>query len=129
MTADSAACRPTIGGFTLIEVVGALLVFSIAVIMLLQITTGLGRQVEYSAINSLITAEGRERLDSLDVAPYASIGVGEDVDTLSVRGVSYRLTQTVSQYTSLVRKVDVVIEPIGDSGPRFEASTYVTGGW
>ena len=54
----------------MIEVIGALLVFSVGVIMLLQITTSLSRQLEYAALNSLITAEGQERLDSMNALAF-----------------------------------------------------------
>ena len=53
------------GGFTLIEVVAALLTFSMGVIMMLKLTTSLSRSMEHSAVNSLITVEGQERMDSL----------------------------------------------------------------
>ena len=80
-------------------------------------------------MNSLITAEGQERLDSLNAFGYASLTMGSDVATLIVRGISYRRTQTVTQFTTLVRKVDVMIEPLAGSGPVFEASTYVSNAW
>ena len=122
--------RPQGAGFTLIEVIGALLVFSIGVIMLLQITTSLSARLEYAAISSLITAEGQERLDSLDALAYTSLAVGTDVDTMSIRGISYRLTQSISQFTALVRQADVVLEPLGSAtGPTFEASIFSSGAW
>jgi Tfp pilus assembly protein PilV len=122
--------RPRDGGFTLIEVVGALVVFSMGVIMLLSITRALSQRMEWSALNSLITAEGQERLDSLDVLSYGSLAVGSDVDTLSIRGISYRQTQTITQYTALVRRAVVTIEPLGTAdGPSFTATIYASDAW
>ncbi len=123
------APRSSRRGFTLIEVIGALLIFSAGVIMLLQITTSLSERLEYAALNSLITAEGQERLDSLGAFTYASLSIGTDVDTLSVRGVSYLRTQDVSQFTPLVRKVDVTLAPLAGTGPTFDAGTFVSDAW
>jgi Tfp pilus assembly protein PilV len=122
--------RPRIGGFTLIEVMGALLVFSAGLIMLLSITRSLSQRLEWAALNSLITAEGQERLDSLDAVTYPSLAVGSDVDTLTLRGVSYRRTQTITQFTALVRRAVVTIEPLGAAaGPTFEATIFSAGEW
>ena len=84
-------------GFTLIEVIGALLIFSVGVIMLLQLTTSLSRQLEYAAINSLITVEGQERLDSLGALAYSSLTVATNEATLTIRGVAYSRTESITQ--------------------------------
>ena len=117
------------GGFTLIEVIGALVVFSVGVIMLLQITGSLSSRLEWAALNSLITAEGQERLDSLDSVLYGALTVGTDVDTLTFRGIQYRRTQTVTQFTTLVREAEVVLEPLSGDGPTFHASIFASGSW
>lgn len=120
---------PGRGGFTLIEVMAALLVFSAGVIMMLGVTRGLSRSLEHSAINSLITAEGQERLDSLTSASYASLTPGAYTDTLSIRGIRYRRTLTVSQYSPLVKKVDVTVHPVSGPGPAYDASSYRSDTW
>ena len=125
----SAPPRRARGGFTLIEVVGALVVFSVGVIMLLQITSSLAARLEWSALNSLVAAEGQERLDSLDAVAYGSLAVGSDVDTLTFRGVAYRRMQTVTQFTTLVRAAQVVLEPVDGDGPTFEGNVLSTAGW
>jgi Tfp pilus assembly protein PilV len=122
--------RPRVGGFTLIEVIGALLVFSAGLIMLLSLTRSLAQRLEWAALNSLITTEGQERLDSLDAVAYPALAVGSDVDTLTVRGSSYRRTQTITQFTALVRRAVVRLEPLGSAdGPTFEATIYSSGEW
>ena len=76
------------------------------------------------------TAEGQERMDSLSAVAYASLALGTRQDTMIVRGVGYRKTATVSQYSPLVKRVEVTIEPLsGGSGPDYSASTYVAGKW
>jgi Tfp pilus assembly protein PilV len=118
------------GGFTLIEVVGALLIFCMGIIMLLSITRALSQRLEWSALNSLITAEGQERLDSLGALSYTSLPVATRTDTLSFRGISYRRLQVVTQQSPLVRKAAVTIEPLGSgAGPSFEATVFVADLW
>jgi prepilin-type N-terminal cleavage/methylation domain-containing protein len=117
-------------GFTLIEVIGALVVFSVGLIMLLSITRGLSQRLEFAALNSLITAEGQERVDSLGTLAYASLALGTDTDTVSFRGVAYRRLQVVTQYTPLVRQAAVTIEPIDSvSAPTFAATVFVSDPW
>jgi Tfp pilus assembly protein PilV len=118
------------GGFTLIEVIGALLIFSIGVIMLLQLTSSLSERLEYAALNSVITAEGQERMDSLSALSYSSFTVGVEVDTMTFRGVRYRRTQEVTQFRPLVREVELTIEPLGTAeGPSYTTSTLVSEAW
>lgn len=116
-------------GFTLIEVVGALLIFSAGVIMLLNLTGSLSRSLEYSAINSVITAEAQERIDSLGALSYASLTVATTQDALTFRGVSYQRTQTITQFSPLVRKVVVALMPVAGTGPSFSASIYLSDPW
>ena len=117
-------------GFTLIEVIGALLIFSAGVIMMLGVTRGLSASLEHSAINSLIAAEGQERMDSLTALTYANLPVGTRQDTLTFRGIRYRRRQVVTQYSPLVRKVDVTLDPLSSGvGPNFSASSYLSNPW
>ena len=117
-------------GFTLIEVVAALLVFSAGIIMMLGVTRGLSESLEHSAINSLISAEGQERMDSLTALAYGSLTVGTKQDTLTFRGIKYKRVQTVTQYSPLVKKVDVVLQMLSNEpGPSYSASSYLSDVW
>jgi Tfp pilus assembly protein PilV len=116
-------------GFTLIEVIGALLIFSAGVIMLLQITSSLSRSIEHSAVRSMITAEGQERVDSLNALAYSSLAVGTTNTTLTFRGISYTRTQAITQYSPLVKRVIVSLTPTAGTGPSFSATLYRTDAW
>lgn len=119
--------RPARKGFTLIEVIGALLIFSVGVIMVLQLTGSLSRQMEYAAKSSQLVALAQERLDSLEAMPFDSITVGTRQDTVSVRGVSYVRRATVTSVTGLLRRIDVSMSPqTTGQGPSFTATSYAT---
>lgn len=118
-------CPARRAGFTLIEVMAAFLVFSAGVLMMLGVTRGLSLSLEHSAINSLITAEGQERMDSLNAVSYASLTVGSVTDTITFRGIQYRRIQSVTQYSPLVKRVDVTLARLdGGVGASFSASSY-----
>lgn len=120
-------------GFTLIEVIGALLMFSVGIVMMLGLTGGLSRSLEHSAINSLIAVEGQERMDSLTALTYANLTIGVRQDTLTVRGVRYQRTQTVAlcpACSPLVKKIDVALAPVGTTpGPTYSATSYLADPW
>jgi prepilin-type N-terminal cleavage/methylation domain-containing protein len=116
-------------GFTLIEVTAALLVFSAGVLMMLGATRSLGQSLERSAINTLITADGQERMDSLVTASFTGLS-GSYADTLTYRGVQYRLTHAITVYSPLVKRIHVRIEPLsGGPGPSFDAVSYKADTW
>lgn len=116
-------------GFTLIEVIGALLIFSTGVIMLLRITGALSTSLEHSAINSVIAAEGQERVDSLSALGYASLATGTTTSSPTVRGIPYTQTQVISQYSPLVKEVVVTLARTTGTGPTFSATFYVADPW
>ena len=107
--------------------IGALLIFSMGVIMVLQLSTALSARMEYSAKTSVIVARAQERLDSLEALPFDSLSLGQDVDTLSVRGVRYILTAEVTEVTGVLYQIDVELAPsVAGSGPGYAATAYST---
>lgn len=129
----SVPCRgpgPSRRGFTLIEVIGALVIFSLGVIMVLQLTGALSRQMEYAAKSSELVARAQERLDSLEALPFDSITVGTQQDTLTVRGILYVLQATITSVTGLLRQIDVSVAPLtAGQGPSFSATSYAAARW
>ncbi len=115
--------------FTLIEVVGAILIFSAGVLMVIQLSRTLSVQMERSAVASVITAEVQEHMDSLTALPYTSVVVGSSSVTETVRGVSYRRTTTVSQYSPLLRRIVISMQPVSGSGPSRTSTSYSSDRW
>ena len=116
-------------GFTLIEVIGAILIFSVGVLMVLQITNALSRRTEYSAVNSTINVMGQQRIDSLSVLTYGSVAVTTTIDTVTIRNIRYKRQLVVSQYSPLVKKLDFTLSPVTGSWPTFDASTFLRDTW
>jgi hypothetical protein len=100
------------------------------VIMVLQLTGALTRQMTYSARSSELVARAQERLDSLEALPFDSITVGNRQDTLTVRGLRYVRRATVTSVTGLLRRIDVSLTPqTTGQGPSYTATSYAAARW
>ncbi len=116
-------------GFTLIEVLGALVVFSFGVLMVLRLVGALSLQMNAAAARSMVAVTVQSRLDSLASLPYDSLPVGTMRDTILLLGQPFRRSQIVLQTTPLVREVEVTVEPTDGEGPRLTASTFLLRTW
>ena len=127
------SCRgsvPSSGGFTLIEVIAALVIFSAGVIMVLRLTTALSRQMEYAAATSELVVRTEERLDSLESLPFDSLTLGSRSDTLTVRGIAYRRTVSVTAVTGLLRQIAVTMSRAdGQAGASSSMTSFAAAPW
>ena len=116
-------------GFTLIEIIGALVVFSAGVLMLLGLTGVLTMQLGLAAERSAVAVEVQDRLDSLRSVPYDSLLPGTYSDTIVLRGRAFLRTQTVLQATPMVREIQVTVKPADGPGPETTVSSFVQRQW
>lgn len=117
-------------GFTLIETIGALLIFTVALGMVIQLSGALGRQLENAAVSSQLVVLAEARLDSLRAVPFEALQAGTDLDTMSVLGRGYEREWTITEQSPLVVRIDVEVRPTeGELGPRYALQSYVAGGW
>ncbi len=116
-------------GFTLIEVVGALVIFSVGVLMVLRLSTALGIQMRYAGARSELVVLASERLDSLEATPFDSINTGTTQDTLTVEGMAYERTVTITSVTAVLSKIDVSLVSIDGAGPSHTVSSYTSAVW
>ena len=116
-------------GFTLIEVIGALVVFSLGVMAVINLTGTLSVSMERAALRSELAVVGQERLDSLELVDYIILTVGTTTSSASIRGETYTWKVIVSDSTALVRHVAVTGMPSSGSGPSFSGSAFVDRTW
>lgn len=116
-------------GFTLIEVIGALVVLASGVLMLLHLAGILGVQMEQSALRGEIVFMAQERLDSVVALPYESLGVGSDTAEVTLRSRSYICVVDIAEHTPTIWEVTVEVEPEDPPGPRHTAISYVAKQW
>lgn len=114
-------------GFTLIEVIAALVVFAIGVLFTTSLTTSLATQMRHSAIRSHVVSEAQQHMDSMLVLPFASLTPGETVDTVQIQGVTYLRTVDVEAEPDLprVRTIRIEFTPEEQGGPAFILSSSV----
>ena len=126
---STATALPGRRGFTLIEVMGALVVFSLGVLMVMSFTGVLAQQLGTAAARSTLTVTVQNRMDSLQHSPWDSLAPGSSTDVVVIQGRPFLLSETVFQTTALVREVQVSAKPVDGSGPGVTSSAFVLRSW
>jgi len=117
-------------GFTLIEVMGALVIFSVGVLMTLSLTDVISRRLDRAAIQSELVARARTVADSVTEEGFGSLVPGSRTTALSFRGRSYDERVEVVRVSPLVLETRVSLEPAsGVQGPSYEVRSSVAGAW
>lgn len=118
------------GGFTLIEVVGAMVILSVGVLMVMASTQALSEQLKHSAARSVLSVEVNQRLDSLAGVPFDSLAAGSSrTDTLRIQGRIFLRTHRILQLTPVVKEVEVRGWAAGGTGPRLTRTAFVMRPW
>jgi len=114
----------------LIEVIGALVIFSVGVLMVIGLSRSLSSTMQYAAASSEIVVLANARLDSLQAEPFDSLTIGSTSDTLRVGGTTYRRVVSVTLVTALLKQIDVSLTPL-DAGqhPGYSATSYMANSW
>ena len=128
-TCGHKAPRFSADGFTLIEVIGALVVFSMGVLAVVLMSGTLTTSMERAALRSELAFLGQARLDSLELVDYTSLTVGTTTTYTTMRGQTYEWTVIVSDSTAVMRHVEVTATSSGGSGPSFGGSAFVDRSW
>ena len=118
-------------GFTLIEVMAAMVLFAGGVLMMLSLAQNLARQVDRSALITEVASIARAQADSLEALGYDGLTVGTlSPSTITLRpSTDWTIRRTVTQYSPLVRQVTVSVEPSGHGGPTRSVSLWVATEW
>ena len=87
----------------MIEVIGALVIFSAGVLMVMSLTGTLSLRMERAAIRSELAVRGQERLDSLEILDYSALTVGTTFAITEVRGSTFYWLVTVSDSVAWAR--------------------------
>jgi len=115
-------------GFTLIEVLAALLVFSMGALVAARLTGTLSLQMEQSALRSQAVALAHQKLDSLSMVPYDSLSLGSRTREVTLRGREISLVTAVAQVEVGMREIRVEVGPAGPFG-GYSALTYSRSAW
>lgn len=117
-------------GFTLIEVIGALVIFAVGVLMAASLAGSLSVQVRDAAVRAEVVTAARERMEAMERLAYDSFDVGSDVEGLTIQGRDYERTTIVTAYGVRIRSVEVTVEPSeGSAGPSHSLLSYAYDPW
>ena len=114
---------------TLIEVIAALVIFSMGVLVVMNLATVLSYQMQVSAVRSTVVVKAREELDALLAEPYASLSPGTTVDTTILLGRDFVTTTTIIQLQPRLLELSVSVGPARPPGPTVSATGYVHDDW
>ena len=133
MSAEPSSPNPHSGGFTLIEVMGALLIFVTGVLMVLKLSSSLTIQLDYSGIASELVVVAHEQIDSLVATPFDSLEAKTEQSDFKVgpQEIEYTKTVSVIVVTPLLYRIDVDVSLTDtlDWGPSYAVTTYSAGSW
>lgn len=113
----------------MIEVLGALVIFSVGILMVMQVGNGLTVQMRNAGARSEIAAIAGASLDSIEAMPLDSVTVGTTTDTLTVQGWAYQRNIVITSLTAVLARVDVTLAPVSGSGPTHDVTSYTSGVW
>ncbi|NWF91954.1 MAG: prepilin-type N-terminal cleavage/methylation domain-containing protein [Syntrophaceae bacterium] len=92
---------PKKDGFTLVEILIALVILSISLLALAALMATTTQNTSFGGHLTEAATFAQDRLEELRVTPWASIAAGSDVRTSTGTGMSYNRTWTVAETGSL----------------------------
>lgn len=116
-------------GFTLIEVIGALVIFSVGVLMVMQVGSSLTTRMRYAGARSEIVVLASEQVDSIEATPFDSISAGTTQDTVNVQGWTYERSVVVTVLTPVLARIEVSLAPVDSVGPSHAVTSYTSAVW
>lgn len=97
--------------------------------MVMQASGALGIQMRYAGARSEIVVLANERLDSLEATPLASLSAGTIQDTLTVQGLTYERTVTITSITPVLAKIEISLVSLDGDGPSHAVTSYTSAVW
>ncbi|MDT8368859.1 MAG: prepilin-type N-terminal cleavage/methylation domain-containing protein [Longimicrobiales bacterium] len=116
-------------GFTLIEVIGALVIFTVGVLGAINLSGGLGRRIDGAALRTRVVEVAHEAVDSMRAQGYDALVPGDAGGTLEIAARSYRVDRSIIQYSPLVRRLVVSVTPVSGSGPAHSVTSFISTDW
>ena len=108
------------GGFTLVEVMVALVILAVGALALTHLSLSVAVLMQQSSAKTELIALAENRLESVQARDYADIDPGVEQDTVSVRGKSYVRRVTITAPNARTRQIAI------DLSSSQETLTYST---
>ena len=122
------SCHPA-AGFTLIEVMGALLILTVGMVSATRLATASMERLSYVEHKAEAVRVAGERVDSLGHVSYGALTTGTWTDTIARGTDRWAMSHTVTQWSTRVRKLEVSARLVGDTVSSGPLSAYVSNPW
>jgi prepilin-type N-terminal cleavage/methylation domain-containing protein len=116
-------------GFTLIEVMGALLILSVGMVSAVRLATECTKRLTYVDRKASAVRIAGQKADSLKGLTYASLQPRVWTETVSRGADQWQVSYTVSQWSTRVRKLEVSATLVGDTVASGPLSAYRADSW
>ena len=105
------------------------MIFSVGVLMVMQVGSSLTTRMRYAGARSEIVVMASERVDSIEATPFDSLSAGTTQDTLNVQGWTYERSVVVTLLTPVLARVEVSLSPVDSVGPSHSVTSYTSAVW
>lgn len=112
------------GGFTLVEVMVALVILATGALAVTQLSLSVAILMQRSTAKTELITHAENRLEAVQSLDYDSIRAGVTEDTVSVRGKPYVRRITITEPNSRMREIRVDLRSDVES-LAYSALTYV----
>jgi prepilin-type N-terminal cleavage/methylation domain-containing protein len=116
-------------GFTLIEIMGALLILSVGMVSATRLATASMERLQYVDAKAEAVRIAGERMDSLQGVDYNSLPPGTWSDTITRAGDRWAMSHAVTQWSFRVRRLEVASRLVGDTVSSGPLLAYLKDGW
>lgn len=116
-------------GFTLVEVMAALIILVVGVLAIARVTGGLALELRRAAAQTSVIAATQTALEAAEAKSYSALLLGSQIDTVRIEGRPYLRTVVVSQTGARVKRIEVTVAPAAPPGPGHALVSYVHKRW
>jgi prepilin-type N-terminal cleavage/methylation domain-containing protein len=121
--------RHASAGFSLIEVMGALLILSVGMVSAVRLASLSMARLRYVDHKAEAVRLAGERLDSLTSLSYGTLAPATWADTVTRGDDRWLVSQTVSQWSTRVRRLQVAAVLVGDTVSSGTITAYLADTW
>lgn len=122
----NARAGPASAGFTLVEVMVALVVLALGALSIMQVSLSVAVLMQRAGARTQLITAVDNRLESVQARPFGDLRAGTEEDTVVIRGLPYRRRVTIAAPNSRLREIRVEITSPSRGGPRHSAQTLVS---
>jgi len=120
-----AKAHASTGGFTLVEVMVALVILAVGALTLTQLSLSVAVLMQQSSAKTELIALAENRLESVQARGYDAIAPGVEQDTVRVRGRAFVRRVTITSPNARTRQITIDLTS-DEADLTYSTLTYVS---